>query len=48
MTRYVPFKMQGKQQAQKSRTATWLMRLYAKPDLEKMVEQGTRDIHVSK
>jgi len=38
--------MQGKQQAQKSRRADWLMRLYAKPDLEKTVWQVTRDIHV--
>jgi hypothetical protein len=37
MTSRVPFKMQGKQQAQKSRIAQWLMRLDAKPDLEKMV-----------
>jgi hypothetical protein len=29
--------MQGKQQAQKSRIAQWLMRLDAKPDLEKTV-----------
>ncbi|MFL5705034.1 MAG: hypothetical protein ACJ8AG_19695 [Ktedonobacteraceae bacterium] len=37
--------MRGKQQAQKSRRANWLMRLDAKPDLEKTVEQVTRDIH---
>jgi hypothetical protein len=38
MTSRVPFKMQGKQQAQKSRIAScWLMRLDAKPDLEKTV-----------
>ncbi len=40
--------MEGKSQAQKSRIANWLMRLYAKPDLEKTVEQVTRAIHVQK
>jgi hypothetical protein len=38
--------MQGSQQAQKSRRADWLMRLFAKPDLEKTVWQAARDIHI--
>jgi hypothetical protein len=35
MTLLVPFKTRDKRQAQKSRRADWLMRLNAKPDLEK-------------
>jgi hypothetical protein len=35
----------GWRQAQKSRRAIWLMRLNAKPDLEKTAEQVTRHIH---
>jgi len=35
----------GWQQAQKSRRAGWLMRLDAKPDLEKTAEQVARYVH---
>jgi hypothetical protein len=48
MTWAVPFKMQAGAGHEKSRRAGWLMRLDAKPDLEKMVWQAARGVHVSR
>ena len=40
------FQDAGWRQTQKSRRANWLMRLCAKPDLEKTAEQEARDVRV--
>ena len=46
---YSPFKKEGRQQAQKSRTASnWLMRHRAKPNLEKTVKAGNTRAPCSK